>query len=394
MTILYNARIWDGQRLLEGCDAIEIEAGHIARIGVASEFDGDDRRDISGAFLMPGLIDAHIHLCLNPDVTDPEAQDKVPRDELLVQMEARATAMLAAGITTARDLGGGQWLEFEVRDKINRGELFGTRLICSGQPITSPQGHCHFWGGEAASLDEAMTVLERQLSHGADLIKVMATGGNLTKGSQPKDAQFDEATLAAIVAEAADHGFHVAAHCHGTSGIHNAAHSGVTTIEHCSWVGDSGWARDFDADVAAAIVEKGAWVSPTINLGWKRRIGSGDYEALVRSNYDRMRDAGVRFIASTDAGIPKVYHHDLAKALPVFGHFAGLTNEAVMRAATADCAEAIGLGNLAGRLEAGLSADFLVLDGDPREDLAVLENPVDVVARGQSSSGIAAPAAG
>ncbi|MEX2326677.1 MAG: amidohydrolase family protein [Pseudomonadales bacterium] len=389
MTVLTNLNIWDGEGALirEDVDTLEIADGKIVRTCLASDLPDSERkesRDLGGLFIMPGMIDAHVHMCLNPEIMNPMDQDKVPRDVILNQIETRAQAMLAAGITTARDLGGGQWLELEVRDRIRRKEVSGPRLICSGQPVTSVMGHCHFWGGEASDLAAALAVVARQVDHDVDLIKVMATGGNLTKGSKPADAQFDTVTLRAIVTEARRNGFHVAAHCHGTTGIGRAAEAGVTTIEHCSWVGGDGWAKNYDADVCAEIVRQGAFVSPTINLGWKRRIGSGDYEALVLGNYANMKAAGVRFIASTDAGIPNVFHHDLPRALPVFAHFAGLSNAEVLRAATSDCAVAIGLGEVTGRIGAGLSADLVLFDGNPLIDLDILVNPVDVIARGRS----------
>ncbi len=384
MTVLTNLRIWDGEsdQLQQGADALEIIDGKIVRVGPRSEIHGQDERDMDGLFVIPGLIDAHVHLCLNPEIMKPADQDLVSDEELLAQMKVRARAMLAAGITSARDLGGGRWLELVVRDEILAGTIAGPRLICAGQPITSVKGHCHFWGGEAGDLADALTVLGRQVEHGVDLIKVMATGGQLTPDSQPIDAQFDAATLTEIVRTANSRQLTVAAHCHGTSGIRNAAVAGVTTIEHCSWVGQDGWAKNYEADVCEMIAARGIRVSPTVNLGWKRRIGSGAYEAQVRSNFAKMRAAGVALIASTDAGIPNVFHHDLPKALPVFAHFAGLGNVEVLRAATSECARAIGLGKVTGLIAPGYAADLVMFEQNPLEDLAVLETPAAIYARG------------
>ncbi|HTO59573.1 MAG TPA: amidohydrolase family protein, partial [Pseudomonadales bacterium] len=216
-----------------------------------------------------------------------------------------------------------------------------------------------------------------------DLIKVMATGGTMTKGTTPRDAQFDRETLAAIVALARERGYAVAAHCHGTAGIRYAAAAGVATIEHCSWVGENGWGADYDAEVAAELAARGIWVSPTVNLGWKRHQGSGsDHEKRLLANFAAMRAAGVKLTASTDAGIPNVRHADLAKTLPVFAHIAGFTNAEVLTSATADAARAIGLGTTTGRLARGYSADVLFVDGDPLADLGCLVAPAQVLARG------------
>jgi imidazolonepropionase-like amidohydrolase len=384
MTWLTNLRIWDGYSasLREDVDTIQILEGKIKDLTTRDQVNAAGCQDMGGLYVMPGLIDAHVHMCLNPEIMNPEDQDKFTDAELLGQIEERARRMQRAGITTARDLGGGRWLELQVRDRIRRGEISGTRLICAGQPVTSVMGHCHFWGGEASSVVEALAVIDRQRQHGVDLVKVMATGGQMTRASKPSAAQFDVASLTAIVAEATRHGYHVAAHCHGTAGIRNAALAGVTTIEHCSWVGDEGWARSYDDEVSREIARRGIHVSPTINVGWKRRMGNVDYETVIGENYRRMRLAGVRLIASTDAGIPQVFHHDLPKALPVFAHFAGLSNVEVLRAATADGAAAIGLGNLTGRIEAGLSADLIFLEQNPLQDLAALTTLAGVMCAG------------
>ncbi len=388
-TSLKNLRIWNGvdETIDHGVDAVTFENGCLTFVGSSEDLDSSAPdsvvKDMGGLFMIPGLIDAHIHLCLDPHIKDPLEQDKLTRKELLQAMTDRARAMLEAGITSARDLGGGQWLELEIRESINRGEMVGPRLICSGQPITSVKGHCHFWGGEAADGSDALKVLARQLEHKVDLIKVMATWGNITKGSRPVDAQFDEETLSLIINAAQSHGFRVAAHCHGTSGIRNAAAAGVTTIEHCSWVGDEGWGKAFNPEVVARIARQGIWVSPTISSGWKRF--AGNFADLLKRNYDRMREGGVKLIASTDAGIPNVLHHNLPLAIPVFAHFTGLTATAALRAATSDCAEAIGLGGVTGQIREGYSADFVLYDGDPTSDLDVLGSPLQVYKHGESA---------
>ena len=382
-----HLRIWDGvaDGYLDDADAIRVERGTITAVGRAAQISaGAQMRDMHGVAAIPGLIDAHVHMVLDPDVRDPLAQTEADQQVRTTAMVRRAEQMARAGITTARDLGGGEWLELSLRDRIARGETDGPRLVCAGQPITSPGGHCHFWGGVAANLADAIAVIERQHAHGVDLIKVMATGGAMTKGSTPRAAQFDKATLAAIVADARQRGYAVAAHCHGTEGIRYAASAGVSTIEHCSWVGDAGWGTDYDPDVAAELARQGIWVSPTVNAGWKRHRGSGsDHERRLLGNFAAMRAAGVRLVASTDAGIPNVRHEDLGKALPVFAHFAGLSNVETLRTATSHCAQAIGLERVTGRLVPGLSADVAFVDGDPLGDLAALEAPVCVLVRGR-----------
>ena len=383
-TRLSNLNVWDGEGFAPA-DALVFNGGKIQAVGALDDLPasrGDRVIDCSGLTAIPGLIDAHVHLELSPD--DAKPPDKLATAERLPAMAERAEAMARAGITTGRDLGGGAWLEIEIRGRINRGALLGPRLLCAGQPITSVAGHCHFWGGEAAGFAEAEAVLRRQLEHGVDLIKVMATGGRMTRGSNQIDPQFDLPTLSQIVDLAASHELPVAAHCHGTEGIRIAAEAGVRTIEHCSWVGQAGWASDYRPEVAAAMAERGVWVSPTVSRGWRRFLDNPDSTTLkrIQAAFKDMRSRDIPFIASTDAGIPGVYHHHLPQALPVFAAIAGLTPEAALRTATSAAAKGLGISQVTGRLKPGLSADIVLVHGNPLDDLTVLAEPAAVWARG------------
>ncbi len=372
-----NIRLWDG--LGDGyadADSIAVEDGRIAAVG--HDLGGED---CHGATVIPGLIDAHVHMVLDPALRTLAEQLGEPAATIRTKMAARAEAMVRSGITTARDLGGGDHLELALRDDVDSGRLPGPRLLCAGQPVTSVGGHCHFWGGEAADLAAAQAVIERQRRRGADLVKVMATGGMQTPNSQPKDAQFDAETLAAIVAYASAKGLPVAAHCHGTPGIGHAVRAGVATIEHCSWIGADGKRGDYDPGVAEEMAQRGIWVSPTVNAGWAR-FGEA-FAARVTTNFRGMKRCGCRLIASTDAGIPNVRHQDLALALPVFSALAELTPLQTLRAATSVSAEALTLGGETGAVRPGLSADLLFVAGDPLADLATLAAPLMVVARGR-----------
>lgn len=378
---LTNLNIWDGtSKGLSEFTAIEIHDDKISSLGMT--IDQKSSRDMAGLTLVPGLIDAHVHMCLDPDASDPLAHVNTGKEKQFDLMVERASKMLMAGITTARDLGGGKWQELTLRDQINQGKQVGVRLLCSGQPVTSVKGHCHFWGGEAANLEEAETVINRQISRGVDLIKIMATGGNITPGSSPVNAQFDADTMKAMVALAHDNDMLVAAHCHGTEGIRNASYAGVNTIEHCSWVGPEGWGKCFDESILIDMVNKDIWVSPTINYGWRKFLGSSKFESLVQNNYQKMKEAGVKLIASTDAGIPNVRHEDLPLALPIFAHFAGLSYQEVLMSATSDCAEALGVGDSRGRIAPGYDADLLFLEGNPLHNLQALVEPAAVMSLG------------
>ena len=389
VTTLTHLNIWDGTTTLQQ-DCLQIRGHQIVAICRSDDLPANTpTQDCSGLSALPGLIDAHVHLELNPDDKDPPPRslDAVPtlQEEVRAQMHERAAKMAKRGITTARDLGGGAWYELTLRDAIHRGELPGPRLLCSGQPITSVRGHCHFWGGEAKDLNQALSVLARQVDHGVDLIKVMATGGRLTKGSEPTDAQFSQPILDAIVNTAHAQHLPVAAHCHGTEGIRRAALAGVNTIEHCSWVGGQGWASDYQADVAQIILQQGVWVSPTVNRGWQRMLDSQSGKVLgrVRKAYGQMLSMGIPMVASTDAGIPGVYHDELAQALLVFAQIAQLSHEQALKSATSDAARALGISNITGTLATGMEADVLIVDGDPTVDLSAIVRPVETYCRGR-----------
>ena len=150
-------------------DAISITNGKISWLGNTDATRGNTV-NCSGLTALPGLIDAHVHMELNPDnAKPPESTD----ESVAPLMAERAVQMAAAGITTARDLGGGAWFELALRNSIAAGESIGPRLVCSGQPITCPRGHCHFWGGEADTIDEAKSVLARQMEHDVALCCIM-----------------------------------------------------------------------------------------------------------------------------------------------------------------------------------------------------------------------------
>ena len=223
---------------------------------------------------------------------------------------------------------------------------------------------------------------------GSDWIKVMATGGVFTPNSRARDSQFDLPRLISLVEAAARAGRSVAAHCHGTAGMADAVRAGVRTIEHASFAGPDGFGTAIDESLVKEMARSELWVSPTVNAGWGRRILNehdepSNFFRRMSTSLRMQRDHGVRFIASTDAGIPGVAHHDLVDGLLAFERFAGLRPVDVLRAATSEAATALGIAERTGRIAPGLSADLLVLASDPLEDLTALRDPEAVVFRGE-----------
>jgi imidazolonepropionase-like amidohydrolase len=345
-----------------------------------AEYAALPRTDYPGATIMPGLIDSHVHLGFDGG-PDPAARMRAETDEQqLVLMLRNARDLLGVGVTTARDLGGRAYLNVVVRDAIAAGLARGPRMVVAGPPVTVTGGHCWFMGGEADSEDDLRRIVRTHHKHGADLIKVMATGGFMTRGSAPWYAQFTAEQLAVVVAEAARVDKPVAAHAHGLEGMRRAIEAGVTTIEHCTWVTETN-ERHFDERLAAQMAERGIIVCPTINV-------NAPYVAAltgipVGENVRKMRDMGVRIIAGTDAGIDNTPHHQFAGGLAALVTLLGFGPEEVIAMATTEAAAAIGVGAVTGRLAPGYDADLIVVDGDPRADIAALGRLRRVIARGR-----------
>jgi imidazolonepropionase-like amidohydrolase len=252
-------------------------------------------------------------------------------------------------------------------------------MVVAASPITVTGGHCWFMGGEADSEDELRRLVRAHHKHGADLIKVMSTGGFMTPGSAPWYAQFTTRQLAVIVEEARRIDMPVAAHAHGIEGIRRAVEADVTTIEHCSFVTETN-ERRFDEALAAMIAERGIFVCPTANAG-------APYVAQltgisVGQHIKPLHEAGVRIIAGTDAGINNNPHHQFVGGLEYLGTL-GFTPEQVIAMATTEAAAALGVGAVTGRLAPGYDADVIVVDGDPLTDIGALGKLRRVLARGQ-----------
>lgn len=357
-----------------------VEDGRIVRIGeqgVTSVPDGVESIDLPGTTLLPGLIDCHIHLIFDGSA-EPVPHLLVESDNhALVRMTAHAAAMLQAGITTARDLGCRSHLDLEIRRCIEEGLIPGPRLLCVGRPITVTGGHCYFLGGEADGELEVRKAVRREHKAGADWLKIFATGGHMTPGSNPYHAQYTEAELRAATEEAhrLEHG--IAAHCHGTEGVRRAVAAGVDTLEHCSFQKPGG--LDLDERVIEQIVAKGIYVSPTVTknvLNPPPEVAARMPAGMRESFGIRLRtlaEAGAKFIASTDAGIPNNPHTALPVSLQALGACSGLSNVEVLRSATSRAAEALRIGGVTGALQPGLAADVIAVAGNPLDDLAALE---------------------
>lgn len=366
--------------------AVLIEGESIAAVGPRTEIEeragADMPRFEFGGTILPGLIDAHVHLAFDGG-PDPVATLQGSTDEALFEdMRRRGEQLLRSGVTTVRDLGDRGGLALRLDAEIKDRRTPGPRIVSAGTPATTVGGHCHFLGGEVSGETEIRELVRRNLTSGAGVIKAMVTGGGLTKdGPKSHQSQFTAEELAALVEEAHEAGVPVAAHAHGADGIAAAVDAGVDTIEHCTWMSSTG--LDFRPDVVQQIITKGITVCPAVSPHWQmlpRFFGEERANAmfdLVR----QMAEAGVRLIAGTDAGVQRAGFDGLVPALSFYSHL-GLPNASIIDMATTRAAAALGLGDVTGKVAPGYRADLLLVDGDPLVDLSTLSGVQAVFASG------------
>ncbi|WP_216204453.1 amidohydrolase family protein [Amycolatopsis aidingensis] len=375
-----------GRSVLDG--AVLVRDSAIVAVGERAEVErragaAAERRDFPGATLLPGLIDCHVHLAFDasPDpVAAVRAQDEAT---LFAEMAGRARRLLDTGVTTVRDLGDRDGLAVRLRGSIAEGRLPGPRILAATAPLTVPDGHCWFLGGVVDGEDAIRRMVRHNAAAGADVIKVMTTGGGLTKGGAATwESQFSAEQLRWVVEEARQVGLPVASHAHGSEGIAASVAAGVDTIEHCTWMAEGGF--DVREDVVAEIAAKGIHVCPGASPNWRgfaERFGQ-ERAMEIFGRVRWMAEQGVRLIAGTDAGVPGAVFDNLPGSLEFFD-FLGFQPARILDLATVDAAAGIGLGDSTGRLAEGYRADLLVVDGDPLTELDALREPLLVVAGGR-----------
>ncbi len=361
-----GGRVWDGLSDASTEATVVIDGPHVA--GAGADVSGSRTLDITGCTVMPGLIEGHAHLCFNARSDWREIYDRDTPTRMGLRMAANGRSMLEAGITTVRDLGAPTGLSIEIRDAFAAGLVAGPKLLVAGAPITTTGGHCYFMGGEADGELEVRKAVREHVKAGVDWIKVMATGGNMTRRTNTFAAQYTVSELRACIEEAHRLRRRVAAHAHGSEGIAVAVEAGVDMIEHCSFTTPGG--IDFVAGLGDAIASKGIVVSPTTSIGYRNWKDDGMRQRraeVLRGLLAR----GCRVIMSTDCGIPGVPHNALGAGIGVLAELGQLTPVEALRLATSTSADILELKDR-GTLEPGKAADLLVVEGDPTRDLAAL----------------------
>ncbi|MCW2544397.1 MAG: Xaa-Pro dipeptidase [Frankiales bacterium] len=326
--------------------------------------------------LMPGLVDAHVHLSFDASF-DLVAGFAVDDEQLLERMRESAAITLAAGVTTVRDLGDRSFLAA----RLGR-ELADLTVLAAGAPLTTPGGHCYFLGGEVADRAQMLAAVNARAEAGCSVVKVMVSGGNITPGSLPWEAQFEVEDLRAIVEEAHRLGMRTAGHVHGVSSVAAALDAGFDTLEHVTFMTPDG--IDPQPDLLKRIVDTGTVISATAGStpGAVPPPAIAARLALVRDMLGQLHADGGRMIVGTDAGVgPGKPHGVLPNALRDLVD-AGIASDVGLAMMTSLSADALGLAGTKGSLTAGADADLLAVRGDPTADAEAMLDVVGVWARG------------
>jgi imidazolonepropionase-like amidohydrolase len=347
--------------------------------------------DLSHATVLPGLIDCHVHLGARADRYDEIYRFKDTPFSSAFAAVVNARKTLEAGFTSVRDVGSLPFLAVDLRNSINEGLVPGPRIVASGPPISitgghgdlnnySPQTRVSMFPEEhdfqiADGVDQVRHVVRAQVKYGVDVIKILATGGVLSKGDSPGAPQYTPEELKAAAEEAHMAGRKIAAHAHGTQGIKNAILAGIDSIEHASLIDDEGirLAKEHgtylvmdiynDDYILGKAVEFGL---PKENVEKEKMVGR-----LQRENFERAVKAGAKMAFGTDAGVYP--HGDNAKQFFYMVKF-GMTPAQAIHAATSNAADLIGRAKDVGTVETGKYADLIAVTGNPLQDVRALEN--------------------
>jgi imidazolonepropionase-like amidohydrolase len=374
MLSIRAARLFDGDTL-HADPIVVIEDGTIlSTTGPAT----GHVTDLGEVTLIPGMIDAHIHLSFDAS-PDPVAALAARTDgEVLAQMRSAAHTALLAGVTTVRDLGDRGYLALRLRTEFTADPAGGPHILSAGPPITTPRGHCWYLGGETEGVQGVVGAVRERAARGCDVIKVMATGGELTMGTLPYQPQFTLAELTAITTEAARLGIPTTAHAHGAAGIGNAIAAGFQVIEHCSFLTER--SAELDYDVFAALKQSDVVISATLGHlpGYQPTARVAAVLARLTSIFGELIDAGLNFIVSSDAGIsPAKPHSILAYSASHFTQL-GATPLHALRAITSLAAKACRVDDRKGHLAPGFDADLVAVPGNPLTDITTLREPTAV----------------
>jgi imidazolonepropionase-like amidohydrolase len=328
------------------------------------------------ACLLPGLIDTRVHLAFDAG-PDPVASLLATSDtDLLAGMRAAARSALLSGITTVRDLGDRGYLSLALVEELAEHPEQGPEILAAGPPLTTPGGHCHFFGGEVnRDADTLRAAVRERHARGCAVIKIMASGGAMTPGSVPPHAsQFSLEDLRVVVNEAYRLGLPVAAHAHGTQAIRDAVEAGVDSLEHVSFLSADGVASD--TNLIDSIARKGTFVSLTLGQDPAEVMqppkAMAAYADAILATYSNLHNYGANVVIGSDAGIgPAKPHNVLPHGLTELARL-GVDPLDALISMTSLAARLCRVEGRKGRIAAGADADILVVNGDPTHDTAAI----------------------
>lgn len=373
-----------------------IENGRVREIVDGFVGEGSGVVDLSDRFVLPGLIDSHVHLTGEQSPTSRLDEVTRSRADQAMIGAGHARRTLLAGFTTVVDLGADSEAIFALRDAIARGDVDGPRILAAGDSISVHGGHGDSHGyrpevlevlrgpGVCSGADDCRRAVRERIRAGADVIKITATGGVLSNTAAGLSQHFSDAELQAIVEAAHAMGRRVTAHAHGADGIISFLRAGGDSIEHGTYLDDEG---------VALMRRNGAWLVPTLLAGdFVAREAQRPDTFLTPAQRDkalqagplmldmarRAHRAGVRIAFGTDSGVSA--HGDNAQEFALLVR-AGLTPLEAIQTATVGAAEHLRIADQAGALRPGMPADLIAVAGDPLADVTELER-VRFVMRG------------
>ena len=375
---VHSGKLLDAQTIVVQGETIQ----SIAPTASVTAQAGDTVVDLGSETVLPGMIDVHTHITSNPEF-DPykELINTDAKEAINGVVNARTT--LLAGFTTIRNVGAGGYTDVDLRDAVNAGQVIGPHMQVSGPPLGITGGHCdenllpiryHLTEeGVADGVAAVQQKVRQTIKYGADVIKVCATGGVLSKGDDPQASQYTLEEMKAIVADAHRLGRKVAAHAHGAQGILWASEAGIDSIEHGSYINDT---------AIAEMKKNGTWLVPTLYLeDWQLEYGKlppfyqqkmKDVSAVAKKNIRHAYESGVKIALGTDAA---VYPHGLnAHEVEVYVRDLGMTPLAAIQTATVNAADLLGWTDKTGSLDAGKWADIIAVDGNPLADVKLLQD--------------------
>ena len=341
--------------------------------------------DLKGRYVLPGLMDAHIHMTASTLTKGKRLTDYDVAEHAMACIQ-NLELCLKQGVTFVRDVGSFDKIPVELsyRKYLKNGSLKGCKMICSGNIVTMTSGHAAGQSTKVCDGVEGVRKATRELiSEGVDLIKTVATGGVSTEGNDPNAYQFNLEELQTIVLEAHKAGRKVAVHAHGAKGIKNAIQAGVDSIEHGTLIDDEG---------IQMMLKHGTWLVPTFTVGkyiLESDIGLPEYmkekeSQIIGKHHENIKkafEAGVKLGCGTDITPPYMPFH-IAEEIALMIESTGMSAMEAILCATKNNSELMGVDDEYGTLEIGKYADFIVLESNPIEDISKLKHPVAVYQSG------------